>query len=526
MKERERILELVKKGILSGEEALDLLEAMATEKDERQIEKVADQVEATQNEEASETVAEEATDPEETPEEVQNVEDEAVDLEAQDKEHLEQILDDLATEANRASVELDEINVEIAGVKVELLAAKEELMALNTKEELDSLTPEELIARSEIEGKIKELEAAKKRLVVEKTQLEAELRNIRQERWSETKDNLGKNFEIPDEWKDQATETFSQVTEKVNEAGSQLGQLLKKTFKTVSDSVNDNMEWKDISVRVPGMATTKFEHQFLYEDVKATIIDVKVANGNITFKTWDQADVKVEGKFKLYGKMDSLTPMDALMERSQIIVDDEHISFQIPNKRVRADLTFYLPQAVYDHVSVKLLNGNIVIDELAAKDVYVKTTNGNMQFPKINATMLEIEGVNGNIELRDGEILDSIIETVNGDITVKTTPHHLNIEVVNGNIRATLAEAQLKKLVATSVNGNVKVALPTSSSLEGTAKTNLGSIHRRVSDYEIVREKKERTNQLLQFRRIKETDVAHIEVATTTGNIYLKDVEE
>ena len=32
MKERERILDLVKKGILSTEEGLDLLESMATEK--------------------------------------------------------------------------------------------------------------------------------------------------------------------------------------------------------------------------------------------------------------------------------------------------------------------------------------------------------------------------------------------------------------------------------------------------------------------------------------------------------------
>lgn len=39
MKERERILDLVKKGILSTEEGLDLLESMATEKDEKQIKK-------------------------------------------------------------------------------------------------------------------------------------------------------------------------------------------------------------------------------------------------------------------------------------------------------------------------------------------------------------------------------------------------------------------------------------------------------------------------------------------------------
>lgn len=47
MKERERVLDLVKKGILSSEEALVLLENMATEKDEKQIKKAADQVNVT-----------------------------------------------------------------------------------------------------------------------------------------------------------------------------------------------------------------------------------------------------------------------------------------------------------------------------------------------------------------------------------------------------------------------------------------------------------------------------------------------
>ncbi|MEA4829916.1 MAG: hypothetical protein VB121_08025, partial [Enterococcus thailandicus] len=50
MKERERILDLVKKGILSTEEGLDLLESMATEKDEKSIKKEADKVTASHKE--------------------------------------------------------------------------------------------------------------------------------------------------------------------------------------------------------------------------------------------------------------------------------------------------------------------------------------------------------------------------------------------------------------------------------------------------------------------------------------------
>ncbi|WP_368731185.1 hypothetical protein, partial [Escherichia coli] len=58
---------------------------------------------------------------------------------------------------------------------------------------------------------------------------------------------------------------------------------------------------------------------------------------------------------------------------------------------------------------VKLLNGNVLVEELTAKDVYTKSTNGTITFKKIDATMLEIEGVNGEIKVLEGTILDNII---------------------------------------------------------------------------------------------------------------------
>ena len=74
----------------------------------------------------------------------------------------------------------------------------------------------------------------------------------------------------------------------------------------------------------------------------------------MVLKTWDSEDVKVEAKIKLYGKMNA-EPFEAFFERSQIEVNDDHLSFQIPNKRVRADLVFYLPKRVYDHTAIKIV---------------------------------------------------------------------------------------------------------------------------------------------------------------------------
>lgn len=533
MKERERVLELVKKGILTSEEALILLENMATEKDEKQIEKAAEKVDTqnigtTNKEDQVADLMDALEKGEAEGPTVDSFEENTQDSAEKDRENLERILDELATKANRASAELDEVNAEIAGIKEEIKEVAEEIGTLDTKEELDALTEDEQVQRKDLHVLLAQLEEKLATQSTEKTALEEELKNIRKEQWkgqwNDTKEKVSSQFS--EEWKDQATDTFTQVGGKVAEVGGQVGEFLKKTFNSFSDTMNDNVEWKDIKMKVPGVATTKFEHEFNYPNPQASLIDVKVANGTVVFKTWDQEDVKVEAKIKLYGKMAGDSPMEAFLERSDIDVDDETISFQVPNKRVKADLTFYLPKRTYDHVSVKLLNGNVLVEELTAKDVYTKSTNGTITFKKIDATMLEIEGVNGEIKVLEGTILDNIIETVNGDVSISAAPESLSVSLINGDIRITAKEKTLRRVEASSANGNIKLALPNNLGVEGQVKTNLGSINSRLTDIEVVREKKDRGNQQLHFRRVLEESMAQINASTTTGSIFLKDTDK
>lgn len=513
MNERQRILELVKKGILSTEEGLDLLESMAKAKDEAQIKQAADKVDSYHRDQATNLVDEWETG--------QDTE-EAKGSEKQDLEDLEAYFDDLATEANQISARIDEINQKKNELKAALHEKQEVLMELDTKEELDTLSEEDDDIREAVEDEIDDLK--EKIAKLEEKVAEEELKNVQDNQSENRKERNRTRFDIPDDLKDQASETFSQVGEKLGEAGVQLSRLMKKTWKTVSDTVEENVDWKDFNVKVPGLVTSKFEHQFLYTDVEPTLIDIKLANGKVTLKAWDDAAIKVDAKIKLYGKMNEATPLQSLMERSQIEVNDEHISFQIPNKRVQAELVFYLPKRTYDHVAVKLLNGDLNVEEMDAKDVYAKSTNGNITFKHIDATMLEIQGVNGNIEIREGAILDSIIETVNGNIVTKAAIQNYGISLVNGDVKLTAGHDSLQKIKASSVNGNVKVSLGKTIGLEGLAKTSLGSINDRLSNYEVIREKKEKTNRLLQFRRVAD-DMAKIDVSTTTGSIFLKDFD-
>ena len=515
MNERERILELVKKGVLSTDEALDLLEEMGK--------KIQSETTETQNEETQYSVDNIMDDTafEHTEESQEDVED----RQAQDQKNLEDILDRLATESNQASVDLDEVMVEIDGLKATLAEVREALMELNTKEELDALTEAELEVRIALEEEIKELEWTLSELYDEKANLEGQLKNIRRSQWSQKKEEFQQKMDIPEDWKEQANETFSQVGEKVVDVTNQMGKFLKKTFKTVSQSVSENVEWKDINVKFPGVATTKLEKEYLFEEVTATILDIQVANGQLQFKFWDKEEIKVETMIKLYGKMDTATPLAAFEERSQIDLTEDRFVFKVPNKRVRVDAIFYLPQRTYDYAAFKLLNGDIEIQGFEVKDIYVKSTNGDVTLEELKASMLEISGVNGNITICSGRIIDSIIDSVNGSVRMKTVPENLSVNLVNGDIRLTLNDEKLRRLKANTVNGDVKISLPLKQGLEGTATSSLGKIHNRLTDFEVVREKNERMNQLLQFRRVND-EMATIELTSTTGNIYLKNNEE
>ena len=515
MNERERILELVKKGVLSTDEALDLLEEMGK--------KIQSETTETQNEETQHSVDNIMDDTafEHTEESQEDVED----RQAQDQKNLEDILDRLATESNQASVDLDEVMVEIDGLKATLAEVREALMELNTKEELDALTEAELEVRIALEEEIKELEWTLSELYDEKANLEGQLKNIRRSQWSQKKEEFQQKMDIPEDWKEQANETFSQVGEKVVDVTNQMGKFLKKTFKTVSQSVSENVEWKDINVKFPGVATTKLEKEYLFEEVTATILDIQVANGQLQFKFWDKEEIKVETMIKLYGKMDAATPLAAFEERSQIDLTEDRFVFKVPNKRVRVDAIFYLPQRTYDYAAFKLLNGDIEIQGFEVKDIYVKSTNGDVMLEELKASMLEISGVNGNITICSGRIIDSIIDSVNGSVRMKTVPENLSVNLVNGDLRLTLNDEKLRRLKANTVNGDVKIALPLKQGLEGTATSSLGKIHNRLTDFEVVREKNERMNQLLQFRRVND-EMATIELTSTTGNIYLKNNEE
>ncbi len=113
MQERERILELVKKGVLSTEEALILLENIAQKNDERQIKQVADKVNK------------EKLEPQVEPEEA-----------VETAEEIEARLAQAVEKMNEASAKLDQVNEKLKGVTDNLAELESQKQIYDTMAEL------------------------------------------------------------------------------------------------------------------------------------------------------------------------------------------------------------------------------------------------------------------------------------------------------------------------------------------------------------------------------------------------------
>ncbi|MFD1392235.1 daptomycin-sensing surface protein LiaX [Lacticaseibacillus jixianensis] len=478
MNERERILDLVKQGVITSEEALVLLENLAKKQSAPQPEQPAAG--------AGSDAVHQAPD-----------EDSAVTR--------------VNTEIAEVSGELDATNNQIKKTQAKVAANKEQIIVLDTMEDLDTLTTAKYEERGALKRENEQLGEQLVQLAEQQEQLRHKLTALQRNKRQLTKQKLAGI--LPDDWQDQTMDALNDLGKTVSVTTNQIGAIVKKTVGTVLD----NVDWKDVNIKVPGLATEKFSHTFTYPNSQASIIDVKLANGDVNLAVGDGPDIEIQADVKLYGKMGSESSLQAFLDRSRIEVTDDHLVFQVPNKRIQADLTITVPKREYDHVSLRLLNGSVKVVGLNGKDFFAKSTNGDLNFTGLAAVMLETEAVNGNVRTT-GKVHDLVVDTVNGDVKFKGEATTLDLKTVNGTVRATMV-SDFKALAASSVNGDVKIAVPASVAISGEVKTRFGSVKSRMSGI-----KADAKTKALSLDR-PGTGEGTLKASVSSGTIQLKDTD-
>ena len=258
---------------------------------------------------------------------------------------------------------------------------------------------------------------------------------------------------------------------------------------------------------------------------RLVFLDFRNTNGEIQFKKSMNDTIKIEAEVKLFELQEDQDPLEKFEEEAVITLDADQFTFHIPNRKVAADLVIYLPERNYDYLSVKSVKGDISFESLLAGDLYVKIKSGDLSFKQIEATMLEVKLSKGDLILEDAQLKDLLVNTVSGDIRVIGEVRSLDLKTVYGDVVLTLSGEKMIRVLASSVNGDLKLALPTGMSFEIEAKTVLGQVKSRLTASEKSLADKE-ASKIYRFFRIAEGKLCQVKLATSKGNILLKDNEK
>lgn len=450
MNERERIIDLVKKGIISSEEALVLLENLDK------------QANANLNSTGNDS--------------------------HNNDEHVTATNE--KNDENDQTAKLDELNEKKQALKAKII---ENYDILQDLPETD-LTDDQQNKKDELTNTIHDLED---QVIL----IEGQISQLNDQTSQKNK-------------RDQAQDVWNNFNDQMVDAGKRISSAFKQT----AQSIAENVDWREVKVKVPGIAKTTFDHEFNFEDVTASILTIRVNNGNVTLKSWDQPNIRVQASIQAYGKGRE-NPLQDYLDHLELRCDEDSFVYKITDRQFISNLTIFLPQRVYDYAEINLFNGNLLVDQINGKDLYVKNTNGNLDFRDFKATMLEAETVSGVITLKDTDLMDALLNTVNGDIRMHGNIENSETSTVNGNL--VLDTPVLKRLKASAINGNFKIIVSPQQAIDAQVKSRFGKINNLLKDSEMFQDPE---HQVTTVQRLNDSDqIGKLSLKTTSGKIVLTD---
>ena len=491
MNEKERILDLVKKGVISSQEAISLLEELG--KNQGDASKVSEQEKK-----------------------------DASTYQKEDEKRFDTVLDSIASVVTNFSSEFDEEFETLNQVNQQVKQKEERIEELHSAKALDKLTVEQEMELQRLTEELEVLRSQQKSLEEEKKAAQDKMKRLKKEEFDEKLKKAKQKIEETD-WQQTTSDSLSQLGGIIGRFAGQFAKAAAETARNVSVTIKDHPSFSTMS---PFFYKTSHSYAFEEEFGEIGIIEIKVANGDIKMKTAPQSTVTIEGEFRLNEEFETQEEIEQYInERLNVSLENDTFKFFIPSKKVYADVTFVFPEKEYDYVSVKGLNSGIRMKDFTGKDFYAESQNGEISVKNVSGTMLELTSKNGTIKQLDGQFKDTILDGTNGNIIFDAEAESATLKTVNGSIKVKKVSPNAKQIMAKTVNGSVQLDVPESLELEATLSTSLGKLHYDDAQYEVIKHEKTVTSHSVVLRRQKETVPVRITGKTTTGSVTLNPVQ-
>ncbi|WP_397537263.1 DUF4097 family beta strand repeat-containing protein [Rummeliibacillus pycnus] len=266
-----------------------------------------------------------------------------------------------------------------------------------------------------------------------------------------------------------------------------------------------------------------FEKEEIIETTDFSNISIDIPNGNVEVKP------SIDGTARaVYKARPSFVKISDDLEkefRDHFVCKNDNGTLRVisTTKKIRVDVTLYIPQTNYNTVTIHQFNGGFSTGNINIEKLKVKTMNGRIDCKSFNFRRVDLETANGAIEVRDvaGDELEA--ETVNGRIYVDGAISEIEAESANGHVVVTTRSQEAKSIKAQTVAGTVEIYIPSTVSLQGEVSSNLGKMDVRLPDIQRLNEQSQFLQKSVQFsKKIEDASTLVIDGETKTGSVIVR----
>lgn len=269
----------------------------------------------------------------------------------------------------------------------------------------------------------------------------------------------------------------------------------------------------------------EISHIFQLSNERFEEIIIDLSNGDLHIEMWDDPDIRVECKAKVYQAKSKDHAKEFFLDHVDASVHDGRFHFSSESKKVKADVKMYFPKQVYDKLVARLFNGMIQTTSMEIGKVTLKTANGKINVNQLKAEDVEVETSNGHINLEDVTLNECDVESINGKIHLEGAFDKVDVQTVNGSIDCQWEHGHPRAGFFRNTSGNIKLSLPTHVQIHGELKTALGNTTCKLRDYHVIEERKDVIGKFLHIEAQKEQEnTLHIDAESKTGSIQVQSI--
>ncbi|MEM5567213.1 DUF4097 family beta strand repeat-containing protein [Aerococcus urinaeequi] len=307
-----------------------------------------------------------------------------------------------------------------------------------------------------------------------------------------------------------------------------VGDFFTKT-RSVLDQVQDKVsktvkfEKGSGSIPIPKLITHDFEATYEYTE-PLSMVDIQIAAGQIELTSWDQPTTKLTVVGKLYGDFDEEDAQTTFEKRANLEFVDGALNLNMISRFIKTDIVVQVPKDRLDFIKARTISGPVTVEDMDTNDIYIQTVDGAINIENFTASMIEVDTKNGQLTLNDVEALDLVVKSLNGSQRLKGHVENVLMETLNGDIVITMDAKPLVRAQVETKNGDIKLNMPAGTAVDGLAHTNQGEIMFRSDLIKSQSQVNDQFNKQKAFYHdVAEEKAYRVNLKTMRGNIRVKD---